>query len=72
MYLFFDAQRDFTTPPLWHQHHDLYGTSPPPPPTTSYLLPMQCLSFHHLKLFIPTLLLHLLQFNCMQKPMDTP
>jgi hypothetical protein len=36
MYLFCDnAQRDFTTPPLWHQHHDLYITTT----TTDYLLP---------------------------------
>jgi hypothetical protein len=54
--------RDFTAPPLRHQHHDLYIT------TTSieYLLRIQCLSFHHLKLFILTLRVDLLQFKPMQ------
>jgi FAR1 DNA-binding domain len=36
MYLFFSARSaDFTPPPLWHQHHDLYITTT----TTDYLLP---------------------------------
>jgi hypothetical protein len=60
-----------------HQHHlVIYSTttftSPPSLPTTSCLLPptscllpTQCLFFHHLKLFIPTLLLHFLQFKHM-------
>jgi hypothetical protein len=57
------AQRDFTTPPLRHQHHDLYITTTSP--TTSCLLPtiIQCLSFHHLKLFILTLLPYKLAYK---------
>jgi hypothetical protein len=36
VWLLHGAQRDFTTPPLRHQHHDLYVTTTT---TTNYLLP---------------------------------
>src|SRR5258708_7552449 len=69
MYLFCNSRSAI----LQHHHFGINTTtftSPPPLPTTSCLLPTQCLLFHHLKLFILTQLLLLMQSNCMQKTMD--